>query len=319
MGEIADALRKANAEREAERGRERPDASTSAVPTPPVPPRPAPPAREDWGYAESLTRGDEVAKEAPPPVRQRASEPAAPDLRVTEGNADEVADEAVGALHRHTPNAELCRHLALRIRERLDQMQVSSLAIVSPLRNDGKTTVACNLALALASLSPGRDTAIVDLDLRNPSVARRLGLHVDRGVEGVLKGAHKLEDVGRYVPHLNLDVYPALEPQASAHEILIGDRMHALVRELEQRYTTVVFDTPPTLLVPDSTLLLKSAGACVAVAHAGQTRLRSFRSMVEMLPPRKLIGKVLNGTSLPRHQRDYYYYGYGHTAGESAS
>lgn len=280
MGEIAEALKRANAERDA-RSREPDSVPSDADPAPVMPARSAP---------ESPVRPDEHAS-------ARALGAAS--------KADVVSD------------IDLHRHLALRIRSELEQRGGRSVVIVSALRNEGKTTVACKVSTAMASISADRTVALVDLDLRNPSVARRLGLRPRAGIEDVLLGAEKLDDVRIPMSQPAFDVYPALTPQRSAHELLMGPLFINMMRDLEARYTIVVIDSPPTLLVPDSTLILQRAGACIPVAYVGATRIRHFRNMLELLPADRILGKVLNGTKPPKHQREYYYYGYGSEDSES--
>lgn len=207
------------------------------------------------------------------------------------------------------PLAEAMRHLALKVRSELERRRAHSVAVTSPLRSEGKTTLACDLALALASVSRGRSVALVDFDLRSPSVAADLRLPPGEGVESFLRGAARLEDVCISVERPALDVYPARVPQQAAHELLVLPSVGILVRELERRYTTVVYDTPPTLLVPDTRILLQHVPAFVAVSRFGVTRQRALRTMLELLPREPLLGGVLNGGPLPSHASSYGYYG----------
>ena len=68
------------------------------------------------------------------------------------------------------PNAEVCRQLALRLRTALDERGSRTVAVVSAERGDGKTTLAVNLAIGLATLTREREVALVDLDIRKPSM-----------------------------------------------------------------------------------------------------------------------------------------------------
>jgi protein-tyrosine kinase len=89
---------------------------------------------------------------------------------------------------RDEPGVEACRHLAVKLRAELDRRGAGAVAVVSALQGEGKTTVACDLALALASMSGAAAVALVDLDLRNPSVARYMGLLVEVGIEDYFAG-----------------------------------------------------------------------------------------------------------------------------------
>ena len=165
------------------------------------------------------------------------------------------------------------------------------------------------VALAIASLSRGRVVALVDLDLRAPSVAEALGIRHSRGIDDVLRGSCRLDDVRVEIERPGLDIYPARLPEANAHELLVGAAFAALVSELERRYEITVFDTPPMLLVPDGSVIIEQVGAAVAVSRAGRTRRKAFEKMLELLPPAKLIGTVLNEGVLPGSDRQYGYYG----------
>jgi Mrp family chromosome partitioning ATPase len=205
--------------------------------------------------------------------------------------------------------AEACRGVAVRLRSELERRGEKSLAIVSAVRAEGKTTVFCNLGLALASLSADSDLALVDLDLRKPSVANVLGVSPSHGVGDILHGTATLEDVRISITQPGFDLYPAVEPLRSAHELLVLPTFAAMVRELEQRYSVVLFDTPPALLLPDTSLILKRVQACVPVARAGQTRARYLRQLLEVLPRGQILGELLNCARSPRYTSDYYPYG----------
>jgi Mrp family chromosome partitioning ATPase len=279
VGEIADALKKANAEQ----------AAQSPAPAPVVREQALPPLRQS-----------EPAEPAPPPVDES---PAPPAPSPAPGPPTVSVDES------RLPHLETHRQLALRIRAELDQRQITSFAVVSALRNEGKTMVACTVAMALASISPDRSVALLDLDLRNPSVGRRLELPVRTGIEAVLRGRATLDDVQISIEDPQLDVYPALEPQTGAHELLAGVAFVRTLDGLLARYATVIIDTPPTLMVPDASLILSKGPACLPVARLGRSRVRRFQQMLRVLPEGLILGKILNGAATKKHEKDYYYYG----------
>ena len=109
-----------------------------------------------------------------------------------------------------------------------------------------------------------------------------------------------------------LRVWVHIEPQPSAHELLARPSLGSLIDEVRARYQTVVIDTPPTLIVPDASMLLKRVDTCVAVARAGVSRTRRIKEMLEILPAEALLGKILNSARMP--SRDKYYYEYGYEA-----
>ncbi len=270
--------------------------------------------------SDALRRSRENAPPKPdaqPPVRDAYApasrhEPArkadAPRVEISEPEGESFPARVI-ATDGQSASAEAARHIALRLRRELGRRQARSLAVVSSERAEGKTTIACNLALAIASLSRGRVVALVDLDLRAPSVAESLGIPQARGIDDVLRGSCLLDDVLVEIDRPGLDVYPARLPEANAHELLVGPALASLVSELERRYEVTVFDTPPMLLVPDAPVIIEQVGAAVAVSRAARTRRKAFEKMLDLLPPGKLIGTVLNDGVLPGAERHYGYYG----------
>ena len=294
MGEIAEALRRANAERAKQQGRE---------PTQEI----LAPQERDTSASDSPER---VYSESQERYRSLRSDevPAASLLDLTHESRESGPPQGV-LLDDGGPVTEACFQLALRVRAALEDRSARSLLVVSALRNEGKTTVACNLALALATLSRGRRVALLDLDLRRPSIAAVLELgSVPIGVEAVIEQEAPLERARLSISKPEVDVYPALRPRHHAHELLILPGLATLVSELERRYDAVVVDSPPSLLVPDATLILEHVAAFIPVARAGITRARSFHRMLATLPGRRLLGAIMNDAPSLVGSGDYGYY-----------
>src|SRR5262245_27151575 len=281
MGEIADALRRARKH----------SPVASAAPTPPP--------------ESGLRRLPSVPSLAAPAATAAATQDGKTGLSVSS-----VEPQNAAVILADGPNAEACRHLALRLRDVMDQRRARSVAIVSAERGDGKTTVACDVAIALATLSREREVALIDLDLRRPSIKKYLSVPHQVGIEEVLLGRSPLDAVRISVEQPAIDVFPVVTPQDAAHELLVLPQMAALIADLERRYATVVVDTPPAPLVPDATLILRHVATCAPVVRAGKTRARSLRRLLECLPRERLAGWIMNCERAPRFgYRDYYYYG----------
>jgi Mrp family chromosome partitioning ATPase len=313
MGEISEALRRARL-RAGSRVRSAPE----PPPLEPLPERPAD-AEEEAApvHADVAPIRDEPEPEPPPPSLEP---PPAPRLERL-GRVDEPEKTAAVPLSREGTwsgrailvdargaVAESFRHLALRLRRELEGREAHTVALISAIGQEGKTTVACNLALALASLSETRSVALVDLDLRKPSVARYLALPPGPGIEQALRGELPISKVRVAVERPLIDVYPARHGTDAAQALLVSASFGVLLRELERHYDLIVLDTPPVLLVPDAAMILEKTAAAVAVARASRTTRRTFEHMLGMLPPGKLLGSVLNEGTLPTRAKAYGYY-----------
>ena len=248
---------------------------------------------------------------------QEARDPAEPTPGASSGRFVAPSSRLVETLHptraaimsdQSGALLEICRKLALNVRAELKRHGGVSLAIVSAINGEGKTTVALDLSLGLATLSGAREVALVDLDLRRPSVASALGLEVEIGIEDVLAGGATLEDARISVGRPQLDIFPATRARRSAHELLVLPTLGQALRELEQRYELVIVDTPPTLMVPDAGLILANVSACAPVARAGQTRVRHVKALMKHLERHLVVGEILNEGRLARYEYASYDY-----------
>lgn len=278
MGEIADALRRAR-EAQLQDGRRETRAPAPVAPAAPI---------------EPAARSAAVHAVRTPPLPARVIE------SLTDADASLVlSDDAA---------LDATRRVALRIRTELARSGSRTFAVVSAVRGEGKTTVTCDLAIALASLSKEGEVALVDLDLRNPSVARRLGLDVEVGVEQFLSGDVSLDELRIGIKRPSLELYPLAAPVREAHELLVSPRFGQLIRELEARHALVLVDTPACLVASDTAMILEHVASCVLLARFGVTRMRNFRHLVASVPRGKVLGQVMNGMPVSRH-RYYDYYG----------
>lgn len=307
MGEISEALRRA---RRREAGEPEPPPREDAASLPPdarpVEPATAPPVPPALASpAPRPVAAPPVAPELVPERRRDESRPLVPLSADKTGTwfPRAVVADAHGAV------AESFRQIVLRLRRELERRHAHSLAVVSALRAEGKTTIACNLALAFASIAQGRSVALVDLDLRKPSVARSFGLRSPVGIEAVLRGERGLREACVSIEKPALDVYLVRTPPGDAHELLARPELEVILRELSRRYETTVIDTPPVLLVPDATMIVERTGAAVAVARSGHTSKRGFEYMQELLPADSVVGSILNEGALPTRSGTYGYYG----------
>lgn len=236
-----------------------------------------------------------------------ATRPEVEPARISAARTGDWPTRAVW-VQQHGPVAESFRHLALQVRKELAARSASSVLVVSCGGGEGKTLTACNLALALASLSAGERIALVELDVRRPGLAESLGVAVEVGFESVLRGDASLDACRIPTDVPGLDLYPVRRPLPHPHEWLGRPSVAASLRELEESYATVVCDGPPGLPVPDVELLAPHLGACLAVVRAGKTPRSGYIELVEMLPKEKLIGAFLNWARPPRYARRGYRY-----------
>lgn len=212
--------------------------------------------------------------------------------------------------------AEGYRHFAIRLQRQLKERGARSVLVTSAARGEGKTTTACNLALALASMSSGRRIAFVELDVRRPSASAALGVVPGLGLERVLAGQARAADACLRTQLPDLDLYLASGPARDPLGLVSASSTGTLLRELSRHYDLLIVDSPPVLPVPDVPLLAAHVDAVLLVARNGVSRRAALRETIESLGEEKTVGVFLNEGKTPRHRRYYGYYGYEDSARE---
>lgn len=182
-----------------------------------------------------------------------------------------------------------------------------SIAVTSPLEGDGKSTLALNLAIALADIQSS--VLLVDGDLRRPTLHIKLGVENDRGFSDALIGAADDAYVTRPTKHAGLDLLTAGTAVPSPIKLLQSDRFHELYERLVERYKIVIFDTPALVPVFEGALIAAKSDGTVLVVSSGKTDSRSAKRALQRLQSvgqPNVLGVILNQVS-PSH-RDYAYY-----------
>ncbi|MBI4954878.1 MAG: polysaccharide biosynthesis tyrosine autokinase [Myxococcales bacterium] len=174
---------------------------------------------------------------------------------------------------------------------------------------EGKTTVACSIAVAMAQA--GQRVVLVDCDLRRPRIHRVFAESNDRGVTTVLMDM-ALDDalVETQVPNLTVITSGPVPPNPA--ELFHSDRFRRLLEDLKGRFDRVVIDSPPVVAVTDATILSTLVDGTVVVARAFHTRKELARHAVRSIRDvdGKIAGTVLNAVDFSRLEYKYSYYYY---------
>jgi capsular exopolysaccharide synthesis family protein len=191
--------------------------------------------------------------------------------------------------------------------------RLRSIAFTSATPDEGKTTLACHLAIANADR--GKRTLLVDADLRRSSVHARFGLNPREGLSNVLTGEMSWQDVVIPVEgKLNLSILPS-GPGSHRAADLIGPRLSSLLDEFAKEYDLVILDSPPLLGFAECLQIASAADGVLIVSRAGQTRRKAVAEVVSILQRlhANIVGVILNQVSRNTSAEAYsaYYDGYG--------
>lgn len=214
------------------------------------------------------------------------------------------------ALNQQSVRAEGFRTVRTNLRYVDVDQPPKSVVITSALPNEGKTTTACNLAIAMAQA--GLDVCLIEADLRKPKVADYLGVDGGTGLVDLLSGERDLDDVLVSWQRGLLSVIPSGPIPPNPSEILGSRQMAHLLEELGTRFDAVIIDAPPLLPVTDAAVLARNADGAIVVTRFGRTSRDQVRKATEVLDTvgARLLGTVLN--FVPAKSGGYGYgYGYG--------
>lgn len=221
----------------------------------------------------------------------------------------------VAAEHPDSISADAIRRVITRIIYPPEgSAELNTCLVTSASRGDGKTTTACNLAIALAQAN--RRVLLVDLSARRPSVEKRLGIVAAPGLSEIFTGDIRAEDAIRETQFPNLSILgPGLNGKALIGRLASRETVEFLERA-EESFEHVIIDTPPVLLMSDAKLLAPVVDGVLVVVGAEVSMLGMVRRTLRDLQQigSNVIGVVLNrvkhvpGGYMRRNLSNYYAY-----------
>jgi succinoglycan biosynthesis transport protein ExoP len=181
------------------------------------------------------------------------------------------------------------------------------IGFISSLPQEGKSTIAASLALLMAQA--GARVILVDCDLRNPSLSRRLAPNADHGILEVTAGRTTLKNALWTDQSTNLTFLPAVtnNPRICSFDILSADATEKLFEDLRSRYDYVLVDLAPLMPIVDTRATTAFVDCYVCVIEWGRTTsdavkhaFRDAHSISE-----NMLGIVLNKADINQLRRYY--------------
>ncbi|MFP6565149.1 MAG: polysaccharide biosynthesis tyrosine autokinase, partial [Myxococcota bacterium] len=183
------------------------------------------------------------------------------------------------------------------------------IVLTSALPSEGKTTMA--LSLGRSAAASNVRTIVIDADLRNPSVAKTLGLKPKAGLVEYLAGQVSLDEVLILDEASGLFVLPAIagSSPASPPDLIGSASMRSLLEKLKTEFSLVLLDSAPVLVVSDTRILGQISDKLVFIVQWEKTPRGATEEAVHALRQFDvdIAGVVFSRLDLRRHAR----YGYG--------
>ncbi len=212
------------------------------------------------------------------------------------------------------------------------ERDLRTLMITSSTQMEGKTTVAINLAIALAQL--GKRTLLVEADLRNPFLHHAFGIRKEPGLAEVVIGSVSLDEAVRSFPDLilgragldgvidrpgvdNLFLLTCGYQPPNPTEFLSAQGMADFIAGARERYDYVIFDAAPILPVADSSVLTARIDGTLMTVRVGRVPRAALRRSKALLEAARahVLGVCLTGVkadvSPDYAEMAYYRYRYG--------
>lgn len=283
--------------------------------------------REIVSGVNTLNRFSDLPRKLPDPASdaslasvEAASENTEKAIQLDQISVEEVQVHPGSRLVMHTDprsaGADRFRFLRMCLRELWNAGKLKTLQITSPLPQDGKSTIALNLATALAE-GGKRNVLLIEADLHRPTLSEQLGIEKRVGLADCLDNSLNPVSALRRLEPLCWYLLPAGEPRSNPTEMLQTEAFAKVLQRLSPHFDWILIDSPPVIPLTDALSLARQADATLLVAREGRTPREAIEKAIAVLGRQRVLGIVLNAVEgLDRMYSGYY--GHGGYSGDDA-
>ncbi|MBT3202055.1 MAG: polysaccharide biosynthesis tyrosine autokinase [Phycisphaerales bacterium] len=190
--------------------------------------------------------------------------------------------------------------------------EAKTILVTSPTAGDGKTTMACNLSIAMAQA--GQRVLLIDCDFRKPRVHKVFKMDGEVGMSNVLAGRSELSDAIQLNGVQNLSVLPCGPTPPNPSEMLNSQAFLDVLEKIKDEYDHIIIDSPPVMPVTDSRILAAVCDQTILVIRAEKSTRKAAEHASEGLRSvgARILGVVVNAVAARKGGYGYGYgYGYG--------
>ncbi len=189
-----------------------------------------------------------------------------------------------------------------------NQSDLRTLLVTSAIPNEGKSTIASNLAVTMAA--SGARVLLVDADMRRGDIAQIFGIEGRAGLSSILRGEIPWKDAVVETQYPTLSIITRGPVTNQSGELLLKPLMVKLLEEFKGAYDLAIFNTAPILATDDTPSLAPNFDGALMVVRAQFTSARLTRNALDALYARQVnvLGLILN--SVDAEMPDYNYYRY---------
>ncbi len=183
--------------------------------------------------------------------------------------------------------------------------EIKTITLTSNIPNEGKSTIAMFLALAMAENN--KKTLLVECDLRHTTLRKRMKLPRNVGIINYLSGNITLEEA---VTNTKIDNFYFLDAEIKVPnpvEIISSEAFSNMINDLRGMFDYIIFDTPPVGTFIDAALFAAKSDATIILVKPGAVDKKLFKKTYEQLEKANanIIGVVFN--EVDKAHKGYYY------------
>lgn len=189
-----------------------------------------------------------------------------------------------------------------------NQSELKTVIVTSAIPNEGKSTIASNLAVTMAAA--GARVLLVDADLRRGDIAPLFGMEVRVGLSDILRGSVHWKEAVKTTKYPTLSIIARGPVTNQSGELLLRPLLVSLLEEFKENYDLTIFNTAPILATDDTSTLAPNFDGALMVMRAQFTPARLTKNAINALYQRQVnvLGLILN--CLDTEMPDYHYYQY---------
>ena len=205
---------------------------------------------------------------------------------------------------------EAVKKLRSRIEESSRKHGYQTIMVTSVMENEGKSSIAANLAISLAK--GGHHVLMIDADIRKPSLDRILNMETEHSLNAALSGKEWKKEV-MHSERFHMDVLCSIQDLENAEKLLSSEQMKKLLEEAKQSYEFVIVDTSPAAGLSDPLIISEHCDASLLVIRQNLAGARRINDAIDRLVTvrNNLIGCIYNGAVFdPLSEQKAYGYRY---------
>lgn len=202
------------------------------------------------------------------------------------------------------------------IRTKLENIKAEkgykAFVVTSTYEDEGKTTIAVNIACSLAQ--KGKSVLLIDSDLRKPAVLHAVGVKSDTnyGLIPIIKGTSTYVDSIKFIKSLGIFVLPTGGISLKSTEVLDTEKVRNVIEQARREFDYIIIDSPPSNVVTDSLVIAPLADGIIYNIRRDYAKVSDINHTLEEIRSAdiEVVGAIFTMSSNEENSRYYKRKGY---------